>query len=116
MRRQLEYTIKHKRATLEEDVAPVPAIVFHDMVCLRLDPDIERDKDNATDPANGANGQHAFGRDTRSQKGQWYLTYRRTWTGVDKPSGTRKQENANMQYATKSLMVFVRSTFRKIAE
>ena len=48
---------------MEEDIAPIPSVVFHDVVGLCLDPYIECNEDDATDPASDANGQHAFGRD-----------------------------------------------------
>ena len=50
MRGELEHAVEDKRAALEEDVAPVPAIVLHDVVCLRLDPEVEGNKGNAADP------------------------------------------------------------------
>jgi hypothetical protein len=43
MRSELKHAVEYERTTLEKAVAPVPAIVFDDMVCLRLDPEIERD-------------------------------------------------------------------------
>lgn len=43
VRRQLKDTIKYESAALEEDVAPVPPIVFYDIVRLRFDPEIESD-------------------------------------------------------------------------
>ena len=63
MWRQLEYTIEYESSALEEDIAPIPSVVFHDVVGLCLDPYIECNEDDATDPASDANGQHAFGRD-----------------------------------------------------
>lgn len=61
MRGHFEYTIEDegsvKRAagnettTLKEHVAPVPAVVFHDVVGFSLDPEVERDQGEADDPA-----------------------------------------------------------------
>ena len=51
MRRELEDAVKDEVASLEEDVAPVPAVVFDDMVRLRLDPEVERDETEAADPS-----------------------------------------------------------------
>ncbi len=50
MRRELKYAVKDECTTLEEAVAPVPAIVLNDMVCFGLDPEIERDQKDASDP------------------------------------------------------------------
>ena len=50
MRRELEDAVKDERTTLKEDVAPVPAVVLHDVVCLRLDPEVEGNEGNAADP------------------------------------------------------------------
>lgn len=40
---ELKHAIEYECSTLEKAIAPVPAIVLYDMVCLRLDPEIERD-------------------------------------------------------------------------
>ena len=43
MRGELEHAVKDERAALEEDVAPVPAVVLDDIVSLGLDPKVECD-------------------------------------------------------------------------
>ena len=50
MGRKLKDAVESEAAALEEHVAPVPAVVFHDVVCLRLDPEVEGNKGNAADP------------------------------------------------------------------
>ena len=40
---ELKHSIEYEGSTLEKAVAPVPAVVFDDMVCLGLDPEIEHD-------------------------------------------------------------------------
>ena len=50
MRRELKHAVKDKCTTLEEAVAPVPAIVLNDMVGLGLDPEIERNQGDTSDP------------------------------------------------------------------
>lgn len=54
MRRHLEDAVEHERAALEEDVAPVPTVVLHNMVRLSLDPQVEHDEEDAADPAAAA--------------------------------------------------------------
>ena len=51
MRRELEYAVEYERTALEEDVAPVPAIVFHDVMRLGFDPQVESNQCNTTDPS-----------------------------------------------------------------
>jgi hypothetical protein len=51
MRREFKHAIKDKRTTLEETVAPVPAIVLNNMVRLGFDPEIEGDENDTTNPA-----------------------------------------------------------------
>jgi len=41
MRRELEHAVEDERATLEETVAPIPAIVLDDIMCLKFDPEID---------------------------------------------------------------------------
>ena len=80
---------------MEEYIAPVPSVIFHYMMSFRLDPKIERDQGKASDPTGPFQSKNlSFYSST---------TYRMTWVNKDKPSGTRKHANANMQYATKSL-------------
>jgi hypothetical protein len=50
MRCELKHAVKDECTALEEAVAPVPAIVLNDMVRLGLDPEIERDQDDTSDP------------------------------------------------------------------
>jgi hypothetical protein len=51
MRCEFKHAIKNERATLEEAVAPVPAIVLNNVMRLRFDPEIERDEDDTADPS-----------------------------------------------------------------
>lgn len=51
MRCQLEDTVEDESAALEEHITPVPTIVFHDMMGLSFDPEIECDQDKAADPS-----------------------------------------------------------------
>ena len=95
VRCKLEHAIKHQITTLEEDITPVPAVILHDVVRFCFDPEIERDQRDTADPANKVSLVKG-NRLTTS-------TYRMTWTVNESPSGTRKQEKANMQYARKSL-------------
>ena len=49
---QFKYTIKDKRATLEEYyITPIPTIVLHHVVGFFLDPNIKPNKRNATKPS-----------------------------------------------------------------
>ena len=50
MRRELKHAVKYECATLEEAVAPVPAIVLDDVVGLGLNPKIEGDQGDTSDP------------------------------------------------------------------
>jgi hypothetical protein len=50
MRCEFKHAVEYECTALEKAVAPVPAIVFNDVVRLRLDPEIERDHDDASDP------------------------------------------------------------------
>lgn len=51
MWRKLKHAIEDERTSLKEAVAPVPTVILDDMVRFRLDPEVERDKDDATNPA-----------------------------------------------------------------
>lgn len=51
MGRELEHAVKDECATLKEAVTPVPTIILNYMVSFRLDPKVERDKDDTTNPA-----------------------------------------------------------------
>ena len=95
MWRQLKDTVEDKGAALEEDVSPVPAVVFDPVVSFGLDPQI---KSNKRQPANPATHTVSICANYRYHK-----TYRITCVANERPSGTRKEANANMQYATKSL-------------
>lgn len=46
-----EDAVKDEGAALEEAITPVPAVILDDVVCLLLDPDIERNEGNTRDPA-----------------------------------------------------------------
>ena len=50
MRSQLEDTIERQSTSLEEHITPVPAIVLYDMMGLSLDPEVERDEGETTNP------------------------------------------------------------------
>jgi hypothetical protein len=51
MRRKLEHAVKDESTTLKEAVAPVPAVILDHMMRFRLDPKIECDEDETTNPA-----------------------------------------------------------------
>lgn len=51
MRRKFEHTVKDECTTLEEAVAPVPTVILDHMVRFRLDPEVECNEDDTTDPA-----------------------------------------------------------------
>lgn len=51
MRRKLEHAVKDECTTLKEAVAPVPTVILDHMVRFRLDPEVECNEDDATDPA-----------------------------------------------------------------
>ena len=50
MRRQLEHAIKDEATACEEAIAPIPPVIFDNVVGLSLDPPIERDERQANDP------------------------------------------------------------------
>jgi len=50
---ELEHTIEHESATLEEYVTPVPTIVFNDIVSLSLYPQVEPDQGYSSEPPVG---------------------------------------------------------------
>ena len=87
---QLKDTIEDKVASLEETVAPVPPIVLDDVVSLGLDPEIEANQCNSSQPPR-------MWRLNESAALTEISTYLMTWVPKDRPSGTRKQENANIQ-------------------
>ena len=96
MRRKLEDAIEDEGSTLEEYIAPVPAVIFDDMVSFSLDPEVEGNESYSADPSS------AYSQHTRAilRPPPAYLM---TCVAEDRPSGMRKHANANMQYATKSL-------------
>jgi hypothetical protein len=51
MRRKFEHAVKDECTTLEEAIAPVPTVILDHMVRFRLDPEVECNEDNTTDPA-----------------------------------------------------------------
>ena len=55
MRRELEDAVKDERTTLKEDVAPVPAVVFDNVMRFCLDPKVEGNESNAAYPSRGRN-------------------------------------------------------------
>lgn len=50
MRGELEHAVEDQRTTLEENVAPVPAVVLYNVVSLGLDPEVKCDEGNTADP------------------------------------------------------------------
>ena len=57
---KLEHAIKDERATLEEDVAPVPPVILDDVVRFRLDPQVEHDKEESANPSMGYLGHRCL--------------------------------------------------------
>ena len=51
MRHKLEHAVKDECTTLEEAVAPVPTVILDHMVRFRLDPEVECNEDDTTNPA-----------------------------------------------------------------
>lgn len=51
MRCHFEHPIKDEGTALEKDVAPIPAVVLDDVMSLCLDPEVERDEGEPTDPS-----------------------------------------------------------------
>jgi hypothetical protein len=90
MRSKLKDTIEDKIAPLEETVTPVPAIVLDDVVGFGLDPEIEANQSDSSQPPR-------IWRLNESAALTEISTYLMTWVPKDRPSGIRKQENANMQ-------------------
>lgn len=101
---ELEHTVKDEVTALKENITPVPAVILYNAVRFRFDPEIERDECQTTDPANKVS-------DVKGERLET-STYRMTWTLNESPSGTRKQEKANMQYARKSLHTTISTTTR----
>ena len=69
VRRELEDTIKDKGTTLEEDIAPVPAVVLDDIVRLGLDPKVKGNQCNSADPPKKGSlmsRSHGAGQSSRS--------------------------------------------------
>ena len=95
MRCHFEDAIKNKSTALKEDVAPVPAVILNDVVCLHFYPKIERDQCDAAYPST----------DTVRIKSQEKVGVLDLMTCItkDNPVGTRKHAKANMQYDRKSL-------------
>jgi len=58
--RHLENAVKYEGTSFEEDVAPVPAVILDDMVRLGLDPEVEGDQGETTDPAGFITGRFMF--------------------------------------------------------
>lgn len=51
MGRELKDTIKHECSPLEKAVAPVPTVIFDDVMGFSLHPQIESDKGDSTRPS-----------------------------------------------------------------
>ena len=47
---KLEHAIKDERATLEENVSPVPPVILDDLVGLGFDPQVEGNQRDTPDP------------------------------------------------------------------
>ena len=94
---KLEHAVKDERAALEENVAPVPAVVLHDVVRFGLYPKIEGNQSDAAEPP----AQMRKVKCLRCYRSQF--THLRTCTGKERPSGILKQLKANIQYERKSL-------------
>ena len=50
MRSELEHAIKHKSATLEKYVTPVPTVILDDIVGLSLDPQVKPNQGYSSEP------------------------------------------------------------------
>jgi hypothetical protein len=113
MWRKFENAIEHEGSALEEAVTPIPspssscwsrsgrrsieiapAVILDDIVGFSLDPEIE---------ANQGDTPYPPGTRSRCEHSSRQEPYLIIWTKNERPSGTRKQENANMQYERKSL-------------
>lgn len=70
MGRHFEYAVKDERAALEKDVSPVPAVILDDVMGFGLDPEVERNEDDSTDPAENVGEQGEVGRDSEAGKGK----------------------------------------------
>ena len=55
VRGELEDAVKHQVAALEEDIPPVPAVVFDNVMRFCLDPKVEGNESNAAYPSRGRN-------------------------------------------------------------
>ena len=93
MRRELKNTIEYQCTTLEEAVTPIQPVVLHDMMCLGLEPKVERDQSNATDPPRQSSLCHKITWNDIELEGTDLIAC----IMIERPSGTRKQANANMQ-------------------
>jgi hypothetical protein len=51
VRRQLKDTIEHESTALEENVTPVPTIIFHYVVGFRFDPKVKSNEQKSADPS-----------------------------------------------------------------
>ena len=96
VRCELKHAIKHKGATLEKHVTPVPAVILDDIVGFGLYPQVEPYQGYPSEPP----VWERVSRWDYTATGSRYLA---TCIPNDRPSGTRKQANANMQYDRKSL-------------
>ena len=80
MWRKLEHTVKDESTTLKEAVAPVPAVILDYMVRFRLDPKVECDKDDTTNPAAMARwASHHNHTNTEAGKAKLTGAHERTW-------------------------------------
>ena len=95
VRSEFEHAIEYEGSTLEKYVAPVPAVVLDDIVSFGLYPQIKPDQSHPGEPP--VRESYLVGLD------HGRLNYLATCIPSDRPSGTRKQANANMQYDRKSL-------------
>lgn len=92
MRSQFEYAIKDEGTALEENVTPVPSVIFYYIVGFCFDPEVEAYQRYASNPS---------ARLCMSLEKILVLEMKRTdlmmCVGIDNPSGTRKHEKANIQ-------------------
>ena len=70
MRCHLEHAVKDEAAASEEAVAPIPSIILHDVVGLGLDPPIEGDEREASDPTGDVDGMRETVGNTETREGE----------------------------------------------
>ena len=73
---------------VEENIAPVPSVILDYIVSFGFDPEIEENQGDAANPSTLWTEWASKGINR---------AYLIIWTGSGSPSGTRKDEKANMQ-------------------